>query len=451
VTLDGSRSIEFDGMPLEYDWWPGIPSEQQIQKPTVTLPTGTHVIYLKVYNRYTDRWSHNTDEVVIIADDKPPVTSLDIGEPKFIDASSNIFVTSATSFTLTAEDNPGGSGVNSTAYRIYNNTYDTSWTTYTKPFNLTGLSEDTYNIDYNSTDKAGNVEATNTTTVILDNTAPTTTLTIGEPKYISHTTYVTSATLYKLVATDNAGSGVAHTHYKIGVDPWTEGTSFNIIGPDGTYVCKWYSIDNLGNVETENSETVILDNTSPTTTLTIGELKYISDTIYVTPDTPFTLKATDTGSGVYSTAYRIRSATYDSGWQIYAAPFKLTSLADGTFTIEYYSTDNVKNVEPTQTVRITLFSWNYVFKDTQGRGTILKINTFHKFFQFIAPSNDYGIRKATKMLWLVPGTSIKIEHRDSQLILYATIDVKLDFCYAIAWDLQTGKINYLYDPAGIES
>jgi squalene-hopene/tetraprenyl-beta-curcumene cyclase len=300
----------------------------------------------------------NPPEFEEIIDNIPPTTALEIGEPKYVDPMDNIYVTSATPFTLTAEDNPGGMGVASIFYRIYNSTYDTGWLEYSAPFYLTGLPDSEYSIDYYSTDNIGNTEPTNTATVILDNTPPSTTLTIGEPKYIS-------------------------------------------------------------------------------------------DTTYVTPDTPFTLEATDTGSGIYSTAYRIYDATYDSGWQTYTAPFYLTSLTDGTYTIEYNSTDNVQNTETTHTINVTLFSWNYIYQDTYGRGTTLKINLAHKFFQFITPKKDYGIRKATRMKQC--GRAIIIEHCDKQLrLITVAVDTKLDFCAAIAWDLQTRKCYLLIDKAGIE-
>jgi hypothetical protein len=296
---------------------------------------------------------------VAILDTTPPTTFLTLGEPKY-QGSNDVYVTSETPLTLTAEDDVGGSGVATTGCRIRNATYDSGWTASAPPieFYLTGLADGSYFIDFNSTDNAGNVEPTNTATVILDNTPPTTTLTIGEPKYIS-------------------------------------------------------------------------------------------DKTYVTPDTPFTLEATDTGSGIYSTAYRIYNATYDGGWQTYTAPFKLTSLTDGTYTIEYNSTDNVKNVETTHTTNFTLFNWNYIYQDTYGRGTTLKINLAHKFFQFIAPSKDYGIRNATSMRQC--GRAIIINHSDKQLrLITASVDTKIDFCYAMAWDLQTRKCYLLIDKAGIE-
>jgi hypothetical protein len=292
-------------------------------------------------------------------------------------------------------------------------------------------------------------------TVPLDNTPPTTTLNIGEPKYLTDRTYMTSKTPFRLEANDYAGLGVYSTAYRTHNATYDSGwlaymESFCLTAlADGAYIIEFNSIDIAGNVEPTNTETVILDNTPPTTTLTIGEPKYISDKTYVTPDTPFTLEVTDTGSGIYSTARRIYNATYNSGWQTYIAPFKLTSLADGTYTIEYNSTDNVQNTETTHTTTVTLFHWNYIYQDTSGRGTILKINTKYKFFQFIRPGKDYGIRRATTMQ--LCGRAIIINHCDSQLrLITAAVDTKIDFCNAIAWDVQARKFYYLLDKPGIE-
>jgi parallel beta-helix repeat protein len=105
----------------------------------------------------------------------PPRTIFDVGEPKYV-IEGVAYLTSATPIELVAEDNAGGSGIASTTYRIYNATYDSGWITYKEPFYLTGLSDGTYQIDYNSTDYAGNVEPTNTVTVILDNNGPLITL-----------------------------------------------------------------------------------------------------------------------------------------------------------------------------------------------------------------------------------------------------------------------------------
>jgi uncharacterized repeat protein (TIGR01451 family) len=394
------------------------------------------------------------------ADDIPPTTTLTIGNPKYIGPSGNIYVTSATPFTLSAEDNLDGAGVAVTGRRVRNATYDSGWITSPPPieFYLTGLTDGEYFIDYNSTDNLGNIETHNVQEVILDNTPPTTTLDIGEPKYIDPTDsiYVSSVTTFTLIAEDNPdGAGVASTFYRIYSSTYDSGwleysAPFYLTGlTDGEDSIDYYSTDNIGNIEPTNIATVILDNTPPSATLTIGEPKYVSDKTYVTPDTPFTLEATDTGSGVHSIAYRIHNAAYDSGWQTYTTPFKLTSLADGTYTIEYNSTDNDNNIETTHTINVTLFSWNYIYQDTYGRGTTLKINIAHKFLQFTTPDKDYGIRNATYMR--LCGRAIIIQHCDSELrLITVAVDTKLDFCLATAWDMQTHKRYLLIDKPGIE-
>ena len=363
VTLDGSGSFDSDGYIALYEWdfeGDGVFDFSSAESTTshIYATAFTGVVILRVTDNEGNTDTDEASITIVQTDNIPPTTTLEIGEPKYVDPMDNIYVTSTTPFTLTAEDNPGGIGVESIFYRIYNTTYDTGWLEYSAPFYLTGLSDGEYSIDYYSTDTIGNTELTNTATVILDNTPPSTTLTIGEPKYIS-------------------------------------------------------------------------------------------DTTYVTPDTPFTLEATDTGSGIYSTAYRIYNTTDDSGWQTYTVPFYLTSLTDGAYTIEYNSTDNVQNTEITHAINVTLFSWNYIYQDTYGRGTTLKINLAHKFFQFIRPDKDYGIRNATYMKQC--GRAIIICHCDKQLrLITVSVDTKIDFCYVMAWDLQTRKCYLLIDKGGIE-
>jgi squalene-hopene/tetraprenyl-beta-curcumene cyclase len=196
-----------------------------------------------------------------------------------------------------------------------------------------------------------------------------------------------------------------------------------------------------------------LDSIPPTTTIEIGEPKYIDDegNVFITAETPIILRAEDdpNGTGVAETYYRIYNVTYDTGWQTYTAPFYLLGLADGTYTIEYYSVDNAQNMEDPHAINVTLFSWCNIFEDTYGRGTILKINLAHKFFQFITPDKDYGIRKATYMQRF--GNIIVIKHYDGELRLNTiAVDTRLDFCLAIAFDLQVRKQYFLIDKPGME-
>jgi hypothetical protein len=100
-----------------------------------------------------------------IIDDTPPCTKLIIGDPNYA-LPAGTYVTNETSFTLLADDGTG-SGVAETEYRITNSTSDTGWIPCTTSFKLTSLSEGSYNLSYNSTDNAGNIEISNEATIIV--------------------------------------------------------------------------------------------------------------------------------------------------------------------------------------------------------------------------------------------------------------------------------------------
>jgi hypothetical protein len=138
--------------------------------------------------------------------------------------------------------------------------------------------------------------------------------------------------------------------------------------------------------------------------------------------------------------------------------FSFTIRTTGLYTVEMTlpyecgTHDNFRKiVEVTKTAEVdfTLFSWDYIFEDTYGSGTTLKLNTAHNLLQFITPEKDYGVRTATFMK--VTRVAIVIRHLDSQLKLNtASVDTKHDFCEAQAWDLLTGKYYVLLDKPGIE-
>jgi hypothetical protein len=109
---------------------------------------------------------------------------------------------------------------------------------------------------------------------------------------------------------------------------------------------------------------IALDNSSPTTSLIIGEPKLIRTATYITPETPLTLQATDDGgSGVDVTLYRILDNSYDSGWLTYTGPFFVGNLAEGACTIEYKSLDNAGNEESLHVMGVTL-SYPVAFTQT---------------------------------------------------------------------------------------
>ena len=194
----------------------------------------------------------------------------------------------------------------------------------------------------------------------------------------------------------------------------------------------------------------VLDDVAPKTNIIIGKPNYIDNlnNLYVLPSTTITLVPEDP-SGILLTAYRIYNSTFDTGWLNYITQFTLGILSDGNYTIAYYSIDNLGNVENPHQINVTLFSWNYIFEDVNGRKTVLKINLAHKFIQFITPDRDYNIRKSTYMQHC--GRGIIVRHYDEELrLITIAIDAKLDFCVAVAWDIETGRRYLLMDKVGNE-
>jgi PKD repeat protein len=157
-----------------------------------------------------------------------------------------------------------------------------------------------------------------------------------------------------LMAVDDF-SGVALTQYSFDGVIWITYTKPFTISTEGITTIYYNSIDNAGNVEEMKSEIVKIDKTSPVTLLNVGDPKFvIDDAVCLTSHTLITLTAQDDYSGVASTAYRIYNATYGSTWITYAQPFYLIGLGDGTYSIDYNSTDNAGNVEPINTVAVIL-------------------------------------------------------------------------------------------------
>jgi hypothetical protein len=253
--------------------------------------------------------------------DKPPVTTISF-TPAYETGGIN-YVNSDSIFTLSPTDD---FGVDTTKYRYYlEGDTPPSWSIGTT-FSI-GSPDGDYIIEYYSTDTGGNTEyPIKSLYVTYDNTATTTTIDIGTPKHTSGSdTYITSDTNIELTAVD-ALSGVDYTKYQINGGGWiTYSGEFEITGADGTYTIDYYSVDNIGNIESTKSKELILDNTAPDIDLIWGTPQYNDGTLdWVTSSTEFIISAFDSGAGVdpasvkYTLNYKFNSDTYT-----YSGPFTL--------------------------------------------------------------------------------------------------------------------------------
>lgn len=117
-------------------------------------------------------------------------------------------------------------------------------------------------------------------------------------------------------------------------------------------------------------------------------------------------------------------------------------------SLYFYYVTAVNSVgESSPSNEVSACAWTYIFTDSCGRNTVLKINVQNKLFQFTSPSKDFGVKHDPGMTALK--NVIVICYDDSTMRLIATAIVgKIDFCSAIAWDKQTGKMYLLIDYPG---
>jgi hypothetical protein len=133
-------------------------------------------------------------------------------------------------------------------------------------------------------------------------------------------------------------SGVQNTYFSVNGSPFQEYSKGLVIDKEQEYTIKYYSVDNVGNVEKVHSKSFVVDLSSPITELSIvGDHK--EDIL--SPRAALQLKSKDSLSGVSSISYQI------DGEQVvaYAGNIPLTTLKEGEHTITYFSSDYVKNKE----------------------------------------------------------------------------------------------------------
>lgn len=195
----------------------------------------------------------------IVVDNSPPLTSLNVTEPKYIDPlTGNVWVRSfepATPIYLEWErdDEPDlAVGRELTSFRVYFPEWGTwsSWTDYVQgnPLDL-GPTDGPVPIEWYSLDLLGNIEATRTATLYVDNSPPDTSSVIGQPNFEREDTiFVETKTEFTLSANDGSGCGVNQIRYRLDTDQiWINYTGPFKIDKFGEHTIHYRAVDNLGN------------------------------------------------------------------------------------------------------------------------------------------------------------------------------------------------------------
>lgn len=249
--------------------------------------------------------------------------------------------------TLTATDNPGGTGVDKTYYTTDGSTPTTSSTVYSGPFPLASSAT----VKYFSVDKGGNAEAVQSQAIQVDGIPPTTTAQCNNA--VCSTGWYAAAVSVTLSAGDGTGgSGVAATYYTTdGSTPTTSSTPYTgAFSVAQTSTVKFFSVDTAGNAEAVKSQAVQIDGVKPSTSITCNGGACAS-TRYTTP-VSVALTATDNagGAGVDKTYYTTDGSTPTASSPVYAGPFTLASTA----TVSFFSVDKAGNAEAVkaQTIQV---------------------------------------------------------------------------------------------------
>jgi len=247
--------------------------------------------------------------------------------------------TNSTSVTLTLSASDSGSGVS----RMRFSNDGTSWSgeenyATSKAWALiSGDGTKTVYVQYK--DNAGNWSGSISDTIILDTTLPTGTISINNGAQYTNSTSVT----LNLSASDS--SGVSKMRFSndgtswSGEENYATSKAWALISGDGTRTVYVQYKDNAGNWSGSISDTIILDTTAPTGTISINNGAQYTNSTSVT----LTLSASDSGSGVSKMRFS-NDGTSWSGEENYATSKAWALISgDGTRTVYVQYKDNAGN------------------------------------------------------------------------------------------------------------
>jgi hypothetical protein len=296
-------------------------------EPFTIAGEGAHLIEYRSIDKAGNVESIRT--VPVVVDLTPPVTALSV-DGKYRVAGSPVFITRKSTIILSAIDNHVGGAV--TEYRLDRG----PWRAYA-PFTVSA--REGHTIGFRSRDLLGNLEEEKSVTIGSDKSPPKTAISVGEPKYAAAigTLYVSGRTPFTLAVIESV-SGAAKTEYRIDDGPWHGYLPFTI-DREGKQQISFRSHDKVGNMESVQKLSVVVDATPPQTALFSGYEEFIDGgSLASNKKLNLTFRAVDKFSMVKSTEYRVNEGTWTA-----ADSFSLVD--EGKYLLEYRSVDRVGNVE----------------------------------------------------------------------------------------------------------
>lgn len=271
----------------------------------------------------------------LIIDLTPPQTIISISDDYYINELDKIIaLKNPSQITLISNDSVLGekcSGIKDIYYKINNQNY---------------IYEESIIIDsnvpvkfsYYAEDNIGNTEIDDVYEIGIDDEAPIVNyLFDNNVVYKEGYIYSKSGNYLTLYGSDNF-SGIKDVLYKITTDEYVKyhtKVSFNL---ENDFEFVYYAVDNVNNSSSEGYINISIDDTPPSTALVsnISPVN-IDDQFYIDSRYEITFSAYDGKSGVLSTYIFVNDEQVLSD--------TLTFENDGTYNIEFYSIDEVGNVE----------------------------------------------------------------------------------------------------------
>ena len=270
------------------------------------------------------------------------------------DGAEGWHVSAPVEVSLAADDNPGGSGIATTEYRIDGG----DWNEYAEPFDV-GAAGVTL-VEYRSTDNAGNVEGIRSVEVLIDEEAPETTAVLEPEAPGPGGTYEDPVTVVLEAEDGSEGSGVASTEHRVITDgdagDWTESENgdgdepFEVeipIAEEGEHTVEFRSTDVASNEE--ETQDIAFDYAGPpdNTPPVIDEIAADPDTGDAPLDVDFSVEASDADGDDLSYSW-----DFDDGNSSNEQNPSHTYTDPGTYEAEVTVSDGTDEVSDSVTVQV---------------------------------------------------------------------------------------------------
>ncbi len=308
---------------------------------TGSLVTTDHADGLYDLRTFTSDVSGNSTAssgVTVRIDNTPPTGS--VTAPT---AGANL---RGTTVALTSNSADSGSGVATVQFQRSPASAGT-WTNQGATFDTTAVTDGLYDLRVVTTDNAGNIFTSGVTTVRVDNTLPTGSITSPAAAADVRASITLASDSADPVVSGSA-SGVATVVFQrspAGLGTWTnQAASWNTtLQADGQYDIRVVTTDNTGNVFTSPPITIRVDNTAPTGSVTAPA----AGTEVGVPPVSLTSDSADVGGSGVDTIVFERSPAGANTWSATAASWNTASgpdsVGDGSYDLRVVTTDNAGN------------------------------------------------------------------------------------------------------------